>query len=198
MQEWVNRLYTEREIEKYEFAIYERETERYGGEECMPEIERLFFADSDLAIQVISQKSNLNESEMHTLCAWILAQTVLDLVSKDEIKNAIVSPRIDKDARRSYRMIRDDILSLINTQGAKYNNSNFEALFKSISERHRICLDLRAKFKQISMSNDLSDTVRSIIHMTSNRINGNPLWEKKITAYAMRTIESYSYLRNNY
>lgn len=30
----------------------------------MPEIERLFFADSDLAIQVISQKSNLNESEM--------------------------------------------------------------------------------------------------------------------------------------
>lgn len=80
----------------------------------MPEIERLFFADSDLAIQVISQKSNLNESEMHTLCAWILAQTVLDLVSKDEIKNAIVSPRIDKDARRSYRMIRDDILSLIN------------------------------------------------------------------------------------
>lgn len=198
VQEWVNRLYTEREIEKYEFAIYERETERYGGEECMPEIERLFFADSDLAIQVISQKSNLNESEMHTLCAWILAQTVLDLVSKDEIKNAIVSPRIDKDARRSYRMIRDDILSLINTQGAKYNNSNFEALFKSISERHRICLDLRAKFKQISMSNDLSDTVRSIIHMTSNRINGNPLWEKKITAYAMRTIESYSYLRNNY
>ena len=55
----------------------------------MPEIERLFFADSDLAIQVISQKSNLNESEMHTLCAWILAQTVLDLVSKDEINKHV-------------------------------------------------------------------------------------------------------------
>jgi len=70
-------------IEDHQFAVYDRELERYGGEEGMALAERLFFADSMAALELCDadRRGSLGRSRREV--ALLLTDRMLDLARFD-------------------------------------------------------------------------------------------------------------------
>lgn len=196
IQKWANMVFRNKEVKNYAFTIYEREVERYGGEQCIGLIESLFSADSALAIKLLDYKKQLDIQTVDSLCAWIFAQTVLDLTPAGKLEDVIFIPPISKDAHHRYRLIKNRISSLINSNLTS-SNANDEAIIQSVKERQVICLRLKKQFELLPLTNQISDIVRSIVHMTANRLSGNRIWEQEVTAYAMKTLKTYIFKSKN-
>lgn len=65
-----------------------------------------FSADSALAIKLLDYKKQLDIQTVDSLCAWIFAQTVLDLTPAGKLEDVIFIPPISKDAHHRYRLIK--------------------------------------------------------------------------------------------
>ena len=192
VQKWANDLYKNNEIERYEFSIYERETERYGGAECIHDIERMFYVDSNLALGLLQYKKICSEKDYLIFISWIISQTILDIAPASESLPLFEIPSIDKQARQDYRSLKTGILNLLQMDGESGDYP--KELMDIVKDRKMICFVLRELFLSTNLSNTLEDIIGSIIHMTINRISGNAIWERKVTAYALKSLDSYRFL----
>ncbi|WP_172610972.1 lantibiotic dehydratase [Eubacterium limosum] len=173
---------------------YEREIERYGGEELITFAENLFYFDSLLALQLINIKiSDLDQNkqnEIDCICCVAIVQMAIDLSSGIKNANSYLSLYIQhNEFKEAFRMHKKNIMLL-------YENMQLNTKYKNITQ----LMDLRIKSiheyankiyeidKQGKLTNYISDIVLSMIHMFCNRMDGDRLWERKVSAMARHTI----------
>lgn len=114
---------------RLELGTYEREVERYGGDEGMALVEQIFAADSDAALALVCQlagDAGLDLRWRATLCGMdrLLRDLGLDLAARQEVVSAVragLARRLGMDARLArvfgdkFRQERPAIEDLVST-----------------------------------------------------------------------------------
>ncbi len=103
--DWTHPLLKNGSIKEVALAAYEREVERYGGEQGIDAAETFFQADSELALTLLSKKTNLPN---YVVAAWSL----IDLLHGFGL-SMFDTTTFDKKYLEGFRKWKSELLSLI-------------------------------------------------------------------------------------
>lgn len=182
-------------IYDYSFETYYPETNRYGGEECLPKAEVLFGADSISVLNLLSIHTN-------KLCSYTLEE--IFIISAAQILNDFSIDRMGqikllenftfgKKKSDEYNKIFRTIGSIIDDNSLLRNESQNIRILINFDER-RIAY-IKYWNKVVSLNSDnyeyQRDIILSIIHMHFNRIFGvNRGLEIRLMGYLRKIIYS--------
>ena len=196
IHEWASILLQEQAIQEMTLSTYEREVERYGGEELIESTEAFFCADTETAILLIhamlGKKTPFPEEVIASLSMIDLLKG-FGLTLKEQI-SFFSALAMDKEELAGFRKWKNSLLSLgeaiLEDRLALQNDTFFlqEAFQKRTStlETHaRKLREMEEKQKLIVPPNLIYD---SILHMHCNRLMSRLEKEKKARLYAFQTL----------
>ncbi|MBS0649053.1 MAG: lantibiotic dehydratase [Verrucomicrobia bacterium] len=173
LHDWSNSLIEEGIISKISLESYEREIERYGGQQAIELAEQFFCEDSQVVLQLLKKKNQIG------LPDFILGTlSILDLVKY--VDGFFDHYGIDREALDGFREWKKILLSPIDPQILEAFDLRREALINLVE-----ALDIQKKYK----------VANSLVHMHCNRFFGtNEKLEKKSRAYACHTLKQQKFL----
>lgn len=159
---------------------YEREIERYKGEEFIDLAERLFFQDSISVVSVLEAKINkiieCQETVLHAASIFsFLSEFRLEFF---EMQVILGFDSADKSALKSFRKYRSQLIEMIDQCSSKGYCLAHEEFLKAASNLSR---------------EDLFDLYNSLVHMHCNRLGCHGEAEISARAYLYNTLK---YLKN--
>lgn len=166
----------------YEISTYDREIERYGGEQTLKKIENIFCLDSYLNMEIINQnkKGNLflDLKYMSVLIPYFYLEYLLDYASRVEFLE-FVSPRTDNfninKERKKYQKAIERIDGLHILDG------------ESVENLKNDLIELKEILTEYSKEQRFS-IVDSIIHVHNNRLVGIDREREREIYYILRSI----------
>lgn len=162
---------------RLQLDTYQRELERYGGEEATELAERLFHADSELAIALLQEAAGENELEARFWLALtsvhvLLCDLGLDLARRLEVVGALRAllagelgggKAFEQALSQRYRGVRGQVEALVKAEApAPYAGRS--AVARDISGQ------LTALFARGRLPHPLEELARHYAHMTCNRL----------------------------
>jgi len=180
-------------------GCYERELERYGGEEVIEVAESFFCADSSTAIALLNLMA---EKKLSLPDYAIAALSLIDLLSGLEMNlqekmSFLKSFVTDQRELKGFRYIKSHLLTLLKPilepiQGELETTLLIDA-FKIRKEALKVYKDkILQQYQQKSLSTPLSLIYNSLLHVHCNRLLGCQLnLEKKAYLYAYHTLLCY-------
>ncbi|MCK4341896.1 MAG: lantibiotic dehydratase [Phycisphaerae bacterium] len=186
-QEAVAPLLRQGLVSRLQFDTYEREVERYGGLEGTILAERMFHADSEAVLAIVSLLAGDEGAEAR----WRLALRGIDLLLADigfdlEAKRAVMTPArtgfgrefqadttyLKQQLNDKFRKERKSLLTLLEPEIDADDSlaPGFEALRRRSEQLVPVMTELRAAEQAELLSAPLTDLARSYMHMHVNRL----------------------------
>jgi thiopeptide-type bacteriocin biosynthesis protein len=197
--DWAGELVTEGACTRFAFDTYEREVERYGGEDGMRAAETVFTADSPAVAEILllCQVAEPERSyDMMTL-AVLSIDDLLDSIGLDAGERVQVYLDAASRSRHGgveYRTRQRELRRLLSRPGAVAQSPEGTKLARPLATR-RAALDPTAAILDSLEGGGLlhrprAQICRSYIHMHANRLLGrNPLHEQLALELLRRTYE---------
>lgn len=196
IHEWAMTLIQKRSIGEMAFSTYEREVERYGGEELIESTEALFCADTETTMHLIrtllEKKTSLAEEAVAALSLIDLLKG-LGLNLKAQI-DFFSSLSMSKEDLSGFRQWKKPLLSLCQTifdnniameNDTLFLHDAFKKRESSLQAHAKAIQELEGQKKLITSAYSMYD---SILHMHYNRFIGRSGKEKKVRLYAYHTL----------
>jgi thiopeptide-type bacteriocin biosynthesis protein len=182
----INSLVSNSKIWKIQNDTYRREVERYGGRDGVLDAERIFWADSEAAIAILSNLDRENEQDDRWRVALLGIDTLLadfdfDLDQKlallDRLRRSYadefaLSPSAKKTIGDRYRSERGQLRRLLNQNVKELSKAESLAIaeFARRSKRVDAWIDrLLINKERDCLDNDIMEIAASCIHMHVNR-----------------------------
>lgn len=195
---WLNELKSNGLIRKYVIDSYNREIERYGGENLIDYAEDIFSVDSLIAQKIIKLISE-NNSE---IIGVLLIISYLEQVNWNYKRQLnFLDKQINKaEYRNEFKSIRKELIDICNSNNwinFKKNSEIFNILNIFMLRENTLQLYKKQLYKS-NLSYREEDILDSLIHMSFNRIFGiNREFERKCRALARHTLYSLKYYKEN-
>jgi thiopeptide-type bacteriocin biosynthesis protein len=195
--DWAGDLVTDGVRTRFVFDTYEREVERYGGDEGTQASEAIFIADSPAAAEILrlSRQEDCPYDET-TLSVVSMDHLLRDLgLSPEEralVYRAAATPA--PEAGREYRLRKGELRSLLGQSGALTQAPEGVALAALLDGRRRALAPTAVHLRALESDGRLGQlrTVlcRSYLHMHANRLLGpDPSHERLALELLRRTHE---------
>jgi thiopeptide-type bacteriocin biosynthesis protein len=186
---WTEHLIVENVLSRSCIDTYEREVDRYGGPDATDAAERLFAADSQTAISLISKCRSTDRQPA-------VDPTIASILNIDALLDGM-----GLDVRQRLDFYQEYLVSK-NESGSDYRNRK-SALRKALATPDEIVGDafktrqptlrlVRASLDDLSVTQELDQPLdrllASYVHMSCNRLSG-PIWpsEQRIMGLLLRT-----------
>jgi lantibiotic biosynthesis protein len=174
-------------VHRFELGTYEREVERYGGDQGVLLAESVFHADSDAALALIESLDGISDAEVR----WRFAILGMDRLLSDlgfEIEARLgllrgvrasfaaehaVDTKLEREIGVRFRRLRPELEAWMDSAGASSSEgaapglAHFEARSKQLLPTMR---QLRACAAAGELTVSLDDLAASFLHMHANRI----------------------------
>jgi thiopeptide-type bacteriocin biosynthesis protein len=173
-------------IWKFELGTYERETERYGGDEGIELAEELFEADSEAVLSIVEMLDADEGPDARWRlalrgCHLLLTDFELDLAARIEVLRRArtafgAEHRVDKAFEGKlgmrFRPERTALEALLAAPvGADHPlGPGFEALATRSMRLRAICAELRARERAGRLTVSVTELAASVLHMHCNRL----------------------------
>lgn len=189
INKWLESLYTINIINKIELDSYEREINRYGGDELIYLFEEYSQISSELVIETLRDYKDIDIEKIYFFEIFNLymaaSHNLKDLFELLDRKNIAKEFRKEyKEKRKELMSIGEDILNL------KYGE--FEPLKSYIQKLNIILKKYRDKIDYLYNENNLTNTKEMIIgslsHMHCNRLTGDRALEYKTFVIIRHTV----------
>lgn len=199
IMEWIHILKKRGMVEKVIFDTYKREINRYGGEQLIDYAETIFYLDSQLVIEILSN-FNIEQEEDKEKLYFVGIAKIYKLFT-DKLED--IFKLIDTDQREQYRNdyktkrnvylrwfedILNDNLSNID---ARFSNLDSLMKWEEKIKKYRNELDLYTKDNMLCTNK--THLILSFSHMYCNRLNGSLTTEQKYRSLLRHTL--YDYLK---
>lgn len=173
---------------------YEREIERYGGEELIGVAESLFHVDSivcaSLMELIVSKKIILEEELFFSVCVNCFLKS-FGFEIKDSIK-FLESSLIDKTSLKGFRKYKTNLMEILNA--LEDTDLTFEK--DQVKLIHNAFQPLRTKYKTVdALRNQMNkqefrELINSLLHMHCNRLGMDREIEQRSRSYALSALIS--------
>ncbi len=182
IRDWSISLFQDKLIKDLQFGTYEREIERYGGEQLIDELEEFFCADTETVIDLL----NMMVSKSTALPPYVIAAiSLIDLLKgfgytlEDDVSEVLASG-LGRKNLEGIRKWKKALSSLTNTiieeRGVDENSDEAYALKSAFKKRANAIKRLTRKKNELQSENILTQSIKSIqnslIHMHCNRLIG--------------------------
>lgn len=208
IQEWSAWLLEKQYIHNVSFATYEREVERYGGEELIESAEMLFCADTATTTTLLSlmlgKKLNLAEETLTALSILDLLKQ-LGLNMKDQLA-FFKMQQTPKEELKGFREWKRVLLTESQAIFDEVASPQQEEFLKAFQLRHEALKQFKIKLQEIKEQKKLTTSLHhiynSILHMHCNRLLGRDRKkENKARLYAYHTLialnEKFAAIKNH-
>ncbi len=164
---------------------YQREIERYGGSGLIEEAEKFFCDESQGMISVIDQINNMEQVEIDCLGIALMVSTLnVFEYSLREKQNFVEDYGKAASYKKLLSKFRKRYINVISDPFEYLKKENDEVALEFLERRENALAKYAAKIKIIDENNELTNSkeeiIRSIIHMSYNRLIGDTEWEKKV------------------
>lgn len=199
VHEWAMTLIQKQKIREMALSTYEREIERFGGEELIEPAENLFCADTEttmLLIRAMSEKRTSLADEVVAAVSLIDLLKGLGLSLKEQIA-FFSSLSMSKEDLAGFRQWKNPLLSICRTffennvameNDALFLHEAFQKRALSLQAYTTTLRELGTKQKLITSAYSIYD---SILHMHYNRFIGRSGQEKKVRLYAYHALNLF-------
>jgi thiopeptide-type bacteriocin biosynthesis protein len=201
LHQWCHSLLHDHLFRDIQISIYDREIERYGGEQLIEDAEAFFCADSATAINLLQL---LADKKIPIPDYVVAALSLIDLLNGFGMSLADMCKFLKntpKDELKGFREWRSPLSTLV---GAYFNfdhaapNEEAVLLHQAFQKRKTAQQQLTIKMADLQNQGLLSSlpaTIQdSILHMHCNRLMGiSGALEKKARAFALHTLESFHF-----
>lgn len=181
----LSQLFDDGRLWRVQIDTYEREVERYGGDEGILLAEQLFHADSEAVLSIIEALTG-NEGAQ---ARWLLAYRGVDMILEDfgldtGLKLSVIERMLEsywgeilsdialrRKLRERYRRQRSVIEQVLDTSRdeSKINGGRLYALRLRSDRLNPIVAQFKALELNERLSRPLSDLLSSFVHMHLNR-----------------------------
>lgn len=194
LHDWSLSLIEQKVIHDMNIGCYERELERYGGEEFIELAENFFCADASSAIELLG----LMAEEKLSLPDFALAAlSLIDLLkglglNVDEMMTLLKASASDQTELKGFRQIKNDLLQI---GEALLNDSIADPDAELLRRAFRLRNEALAIYgEKLGASSHASPLIyNSLLHMHCNRLMGTQLnLEHKARLYACHTLQCIS------
>lgn len=197
LYDWAGDLLDKQRIQDLAIGSYEREIERYGGEELISHAESVFHADSVMVLQHLRARANKKVTLPEEIVAPL---TIIDLLkgfglSLQQQKDFFAEMKLDKAELKGFREHRAQLLTLASElfQSDEEIKSPEFSLMLTISEGRKDALKtFTRQMDEVKTANKWLIPVQiqsSILHMHCNRLMGTDnKKELKAYLYAYQTL----------
>lgn len=197
---WLNKLVRENVVGDYNISVYEREIERYGGEQLIKYAESLFRIDSFVVEEILYYQRNrqleLEKEEIVILSIFkIIMQFYSDYEQQLEFLTRHYHSNYYKD---EFRQKKDNYLKLFDIENNFKNyrkNQERDWLIKLLEKRNSAIQLYNKKIEENKLNIFKSDIIASILHLHCNRLLGTDReLENKIMSFAEGIMYSKKYM----
>ena len=179
-------LLRDRALSRVQLDTYERETERYGGDEGMILAERLFFEDSEAVLGLLDGISGDSGARARSDLALVGIDRLLDDFGFDlAAKRSVISSLRDATGRDvladkrlriqvgdKFRAVRRDLERLLD--GGRDDEDTLRAGIETLARRSSRITPIAAELSSLAragrLTEELTSVVSSHIHMFVNRL----------------------------
>lgn len=174
-------------IQSYNFDIYTRELERYGGKNNINDVEKIFEDDTLLVSKLLSNYHS-QQYYMEIMDLKILSYLYLTIDPNLKHLNILINEKVkSKKLKSKFDLMRNKLLELEIDDELKNIANDISNEIKEIL----IKLENEFTFEYIS------DFLSSLLHMHFNRLYGDNNKEMDMRVQLMRTIKYFFYRREN-
>ncbi len=194
--DWASILMQKGQMQDFVLAGYEREVERYGGDQLIEYAETYFCHDSSVTIlllnTILKKKTKLSEEVIAALsCIDILKGCNLNL--EDQIF-FFSSLGLHKEELKGFRKWKDELIKLteiiLEEKRDLFSESSF--LLEAFEKRRASLVSFVSKMEEIKDKKLLTNTPQniygSILHMHCNRLGTEGKKEQKAMVYAYHSL----------
>lgn len=181
--EWSQKMLENHLINCISYDMYEREINRYGGEEIISDCETVFFKDSYTVEKLLRQ--NDIEDEKNIEKGYIFGiVTILKYLtySMQEAFDVIDCQKMEQKYRDLYRKHHEEYMQMVQDIYNEQYNTCLK-ISEVVADEKQALLAFREKMQyqlnKKSMTNSKENVILSIVHMFCNRFNGNREYEYK-------------------
>jgi thiopeptide-type bacteriocin biosynthesis protein len=195
--DWAGELVADGVRTRLAFDTYEREVERYGGDEGMRAAEAVFTADSPAAAEILDlSRQEGSPYDLTTLIVLSMDNLLRDLGMSTEERALIYgkAAALSTEGGQEHRRRKDDLRPLLGQPGALARTPEGRALAALLDGRHHALADtaeyLRALEDDDRLGHPRTVLCRSYLHLHANRLLGtNPSQERLALELLRRTHE---------
>lgn len=171
-------------LRKLVLDAYEPETDRYGGPEALPFIERWFRHDSEAALTLVAASAGASGSDLRWRLALVGARLILDdfgfgpepaqeilrAVDKGYRAEFATSRALDGVISRRFRDHRPELEALLARAGAEEVPAELAPLRRRTERTRTLVAALLALAGEDRLAAPLPDILASLMHMHINRL----------------------------
>ena len=198
LHDWSIILLQNKLIHDMHIGCYEREIERYGGENVIELAESFFCADALVAVELLS---SIATGKLALPNFAIAALSLIDLLkgfgmNLEEMLLFLKTSSDDLSELKGFRQVKKDLMNMTSAVlGHPSIDSEkifiIEAMNKRKEAQDRYIEKIRENHLQGSLSTSLMAIHHSLLHMHCNRLMGNQInLEKKALLFAHHTLKS--------
>ncbi len=185
--------------------VYEPEIERYGGPDLIQLAEKIFMADSILAINILKNKKEIEKEYSLLLLSSFCIISILDNFGLNYSMKLQWQMRATSKEQfvDEFRENRKKVCSLfINNNLQWYKDTIFNSISNYLVDRDKEFFNyvklMDSLLQKNKLFNSMEGIIGSFIHMQCNRIFGlNSELEKKSISFALHTLLSIKYHLQN-
>lgn len=178
---------------------YIPEVERYGGESLISYAEKIFFEDSKVVMEAISNLDIEKEKEKYGVISVLHYLESFNLSFEEQfdfLNNSFVS----SEYLEEFKKVKNEYINDCDSYNGWNNlvkNDSYAEFLRLLKQREKSVSDYCMKLSNSSeRTNEYSDILGSIVHLHCNRLFGiDREIEKKVLNYACRVLHGQKYLR---
>ncbi len=196
IHDWSLLLLQNKLIHDIHIASYEREMERYGGEEVIELAENFFCADASTSIDLLGV---IEETKLPLPDFAVTALSLIDLLKGfgmklQEMITFLKSGDYALSELKGFREVKKEMFKIAAMILEDAQNSAFDFLDQAFNKRKNSQYLYNQKIienhRKGLLSNSLESIQSSLLHMHCNRLLGNQIQlEKKARLYALHTLQ---------
>ncbi|MGO1042565.1 thiopeptide-type bacteriocin biosynthesis protein [Clostridioides difficile] len=183
INQWIRNMIDEKVINNVIFDTYQKEINRYGGEEIIELCEKVFFKNS-ITVESILKKYDLTvNSNIEKMYIFGIVSILKNLTAdSNEMFLVLDSQKFENTYRDEYRKKRKEYINFIQDLLDEKKEIYIDIYSEFIEEKIVLNKFKKALDKQVlnnKNTNSKESILLSIIHMYCNRLTGNLKYEEK-------------------
>lgn len=183
---WAKELREKKLINNIMFDSYNREVNRYGGEDILELCEEQFFTNSVLVEKYLKDFDKKNEETYYIFTILFILKNIYSNI--DEINNFLEKNNQNKEYHNQYIKRKREILGTV--LDFLKDDMIFNNFQKELEKERKSLINIKIKLYKLNNKKQREDLVRSLVHMACNRLTGNNLIEDKYFEFVKSAIKN--------
>lgn len=174
---WISEIYQRGYISNAAIDTYQRESNRYGGEQVIDVIEDCFWADSVFVSEILKENTLNTDEEIDTYYLLGIISTLLSLT--DSMEEALeMLQAIDPSSEDNLVIHKDksrflSLIEQIESGEVDSNTLKSDLMIVAYENRLKKLSVLKESLNKTELTNSIQNIIRSLTHMYCNRLTGD-------------------------